>query len=395
MTQLRDIPRTVWSRRFSIKRRVKSLAKRANSIRRRMRPKPPVCQSVKGWAATQPRSEYTTLFPSRQILRTLPMTVEPQISDVFVIREVADQREKYLVRIEGATLLGENGLVVLPDGSYVIDSIYNRSLLEEDPNYRLHRRQPVVMKGGNYFSLLVIWSKTGNYYHWLHDTLQRLYRAIELLPADTTYIVPAGLTPLQYETLRLVGINEHQLAVFAADEAWQVETLYFTPPTTNSGSDRREATEWLRDTILGAYQIRPESGGGQRLFVSRRSARSRGIVNEDAVEACLREYGFETIVPETLSFRQQVEAFARARVVVGPHGAGLTNMMFVPSGLVVVDLIQRSRMSASYSYWSMAEQLAHEYWYITTEERPQVSKKIGAYVPIEKLVATLDQIQLH
>jgi capsular polysaccharide biosynthesis protein len=330
------------------------------------------------------------VLPSRRTTRQLPLTIEPTIDDQYIDRQVADQGEKYLVRICSARIVGENGLVILPDGAYASESIYTRSALEEDPDFYAPPGRPVVKKPGNYFSLLVIWSTTGNYYHWMHDTLERLFALQGRLPEDTKYIVPANLTPLQRETLRLVGLEEDQLAPFGGEAIWELETLYFSNCTSNSGSSRRDADEWLRDTILDAYHLELPTPT-RRLLVSRKNAPSRQTVNEQAVAEYLRQFDFEICVPEALSFREEVELFTQAEVVVATHGAGLTNVLFAPPGLVVVDMIPASKMPWAYVYWTMSEELSHRYWYFVAED---AGDQGDTYVPIEKLDATIDRIGL-
>jgi hypothetical protein len=350
-----------------------------------------VCESVKEWAKSRSETNYEMLLPARRITRRLPQTIEPAIDREYLERQLADQGEKYLAQINRARIVGQNGLVFLPDGACASESIYNRSLLEGDPDFYAPRRRRVRAKSGNYFSLLVIWSKTGNYYHWLHDTLQRLFAVQSRLPRDTKFIVPARLTHFQRETLRLVGIEDDQLAAFDGDEIWELETLYFSNRTTNSGSDRRAVDEWLRDTILDACDLEL-SPATRRLFISRKVAPSRRMANEPTVEDYLQPLGFETCTPEVLSFREQVELFTQAQVVVATHGAGLANMLFAPPGLVVVDMIPPSKLGWAYVYWSMAEELSHRYWYLVAQDG---TDQLSTYVPIDKLAATIDRIGLR
>lgn len=356
--------------------------------------KAPICDSVKEWAATRPESDYRLLVPSRRITRRLPQTIEPEISTQYLDRQIADQGEKYLVRIDGARILGKNGLIVLPEGAVASESIYNRAILEGDPDYYAPKRRPIIRKSGNYFSLLVIWSRKGIYYHWLHDTLERLFRVMEWLPEDTKYIVPDNLQPYQRETLRLVGIEEHQLTQFCGDEVWDLETLYFSNHTNNSGSHRREADEWLRDNIMRTYRIEP-TAPRRRIFISRRAAGSRTLANEQAVEEYLQRFGFETCVPETLSLRDQVKLSAEAETVVSTHGSGLTNILFAPQGLIVVDMIPPSMMHLAYVFWAMSEELSHRYWYFQIEDVLRADHRADTYVPMDKLAATIDRLQLH
>jgi capsular polysaccharide biosynthesis protein len=76
----------------------------------------------------------------------------------------------------------------------------------------------------------------------------------------------------------------------------------------------------------------------RRLLVSRRDAATRRVTNEDALLSALAPLGFELIVPGALTFDEQVEAFALAEIVVGPHGAGLANTLFMPRGSAVLEL---------------------------------------------------------
>ena len=48
--------------------------------------------------------------------------------------------------------------------------------------------------------------------------------------------------------------------------------------------------------------------------------------------------GFVVVRTEDLSFDEQVATFARARVIAGPHGAGLNNAIFAPAGCLVLDI---------------------------------------------------------
>jgi hypothetical protein len=50
--------------------------------------------------------------------------------------------------------------------------------------------------------------------------------------------------------------------------------------------------------------------------------------NETEVESGLKSYGFKTYLLEKMSLREQVILFAQAKIVIAPHGAGLTNLIF-------------------------------------------------------------------
>ena len=79
-------------------------------------------------------------------------------------------------------------------------------------------------------------------------------------------------------------------------------------------------------------------GGGARLYVGRGTSGARGIVNEPELIERLERHGFESVRCETLTVAEQAARFAAAEVVVGPHGAGFTNLAFCRPGTRVVEL---------------------------------------------------------
>jgi capsular polysaccharide biosynthesis protein len=60
--------------------------------------------------------------------------------------------------------------------------------------------------------------------------------------------------------------------------------------------------------------------------------------NEAELAEALRPLGFTTFVAGQAPVIEQIRAFSRARVIVGAHGAGLTNLIFAPPGAFVLEI---------------------------------------------------------
>ena len=80
---------------------------------------------------------------------------------------------------------------------------------------------------------------------------------------------------------------------------------------------------------LRARRRRPSASG--RLYVSRRGAGKRRLLEEAAVEDLFRERGFAVLHPERASIAEQVRAFQPPTWVAGPVGSGLYNSIFSPA----------------------------------------------------------------
>lgn len=64
------------------------------------------------------------------------------------------------------------------------------------------------------------------------------------------------------------------------------------------------------------------------LFITRSKSRLRFLENQDEIEEVCRRYGVEVVDNDKLGPAEQVETFSSAGVIIGIHGAGLTNMIF-------------------------------------------------------------------
>jgi hypothetical protein len=66
----------------------------------------------------------------------------------------------------------------------------------------------------------------------------------------------------------------------------------------------------------------------RRVFLDRRPAVQRRLINMDEIGQVLADHGFETVFAEDLSYLDQAALFAQTSHIVGLHGAGLTNLLF-------------------------------------------------------------------
>jgi len=64
-------------------------------------------------------------------------------------------------------------------------------------------------------------------------------------------------------------------------------------------------------------------------------------LNEDQVLAALAPYGFERYCLEDLSVTEQLCLFAESVLLVGPHGAGFTNLVACSSQATIIEFMPR------------------------------------------------------
>ena len=106
------------------------------------------------------------------------------------------------------------------------------------------------------------------------------------------------------------------------------------------------------EAMRQALQVFPAVDRTRRLFVSRGDAKKRRLVNEDQVFARLERFEFERVMPGRLPLADQVALFSGAKIVAGPHGAGLTNLIFMPEGGAVIEIFRPGWTQGAYAWLS-------------------------------------------
>lgn len=150
--------------------------------------------------------------------------------------------------------------------------------------------------------------------------------------------------------------------------------------------------EYVSTRLLEAIP-NTESRYGERIYVTRDSAPRRKVSNEAEMVSLLHDYGFERYDPGQYSIPHQISVFSDASVIVGPYGAGLTNMIYATDSTVVELNVDVER---NFHHFVLANLSGHRYEYVVGE--PTVCdgdvdiRNRDFHVNPTKVEATLDQI---
>ena len=139
------------------------------------------------------------------------------------------------------------------------------------------------------------------------------------------------------ESLLALGIRPEQLIDVATHCHLRARRLLVTTPVRGSG---RHSPYWVSQFLRAAYLRVPPTTPrfARRVFISRRDASMRRLLNEAAVEAVLREFDFQTYVLSDLCFTEKVNLFSGAEALIGTVGAGMANLMFATPGMPLLEL---------------------------------------------------------
>ncbi|KAH0452736.1 hypothetical protein IEQ34_020035 [Dendrobium chrysotoxum] len=111
------------------------------------------------------------------------------------------------------------------------------------------------------------------------------------------------------------------------------------PPGAVSTSDFRR---FLHDSLISVPHLPGLAKPDQPVLVLISRNKSRMLMNEEGVVRVARKAGFNVVVakPEMMKRVEQFAGFVnRCKVLMGVHGAGLTNMVFLPPEGVVLQIV--------------------------------------------------------
>ena len=227
-----------------------------------------------------------------------------------------------------------------------------KGLLNIYYNYELQK----FSKDTTYVLVHNIYSHT--YYHWLLEVLPRLYLAKHYLQ-DAVLLLPQSYqAKFHYQSLNIFGIRK--TVSLEENKIYQVSRLVVPSQIGRIANYHPEA---IKQTVRYIkQQLDLSTSLDSKIYVSRMKASRRKLLNEEEVKSCLEKYGFVSVCFEDYSFEQQVSIMHNCRHLVGLHGAGLANMIFMPEGGSVLELRKYDK-NENYFFYTLSATANHNYYY--------------------------------
>jgi Glycosyltransferase 61 len=211
---------------------------------------------------------------------------------------------------------------------------------------------------------LLTLQQSGNYYHFVCEVLPLAFALKQHARwGKQPAYVGEGLPRFVYDYLRLLDFEAYCRVLPAGVYDANVLCVPTFPGLSSSPSPAH--LKKVRDACLQA--VGPASRERRRIYVSRADAPDRRIANEADLLGVLTEFGFERITLSNLSLVEQIRLFQSADVIVAPHGAGTTNILYAPADCVVMELMGPT--IHSWSFMVIASTVGQTYGYVGCAER--------------------------
>jgi capsular polysaccharide biosynthesis protein len=228
-----------------------------------------------------------------------------------------------------------------------------------------HPENLVTLDNGTVY--LTIHHPWFNYYHWMCESIFRLWMIRKQL--DKLVLV-------------LPEYYQHADFIMRSLEPFKIKNIFYIPngkslmvrnlclpqikPLCDSYNARqlKQVRQFYRDYVFIEKPIKVDAI--EKLYVSRQLASRRKVVNEDEIVKILKKYGFTIFHPERHHFLEQVAIFSQVKYLVGEHGSGLTNLMFMGEGTSLLELHKDKTNELDHPsplFWYMAHALDINYYH--------------------------------
>ncbi|KAL4435565.1 hypothetical protein ABPG77_002528 [Micractinium sp. CCAP 211/92] len=349
--------------------------------------------AAQGW-------QYSIVGPSQQpFARPPPKTLDPLLLDDFapqlnLLQDVSSTgenlftatSEQYVATLHSAFVEGEAGLVYDSTGRVF-----------HPPNFHFNRTSPLApmpqrtppqaLAFCEHFPAMatVVQRFGAMYYHFLEEALPRvaLLQSSGLLTSDVKLLTWGQ--PYEYEYLELLGIPRSQVVPYNASRVYCADRLLVPTPTPRI-TPPREALGLVRSGL--GVQTLPEAERDLLVYVSRAGEPSRRVANEEALLAAIRAAFPEqqvAVFQGDLTPTETLALFQRARLVLGPHGAGLSHILFSAPGTAVVEFLFLA--DPPLMFWHTAAALGQPYWLLPVPQAYWMQEEMQ--VPVDEVIDIL------
>ncbi len=240
---------------------------------------------------------------------------------------------------------------------------------------------------------------TGGYFHWITEIAPRLWVANQYVDSAIPLLLPAYFVTKWSFSKHFLEPFKREIIPFDESELPVIDKLTFIGQTGGVFNYQpipiQASTELLKKYY---YDIAYPLVVTQRIYISRKASGKRMILNEAAVEQLMTNYGYKIIYPEQLTLRDQINIFSRTSHLASIHGAGLSNMVFMPAQSAIIEIRHKDDNHMLSFFYTLAHTFNHSYYYsfgkdmgdsLDTELRPEDK---SMHADIDMLREVLDRV---
>jgi len=269
------------------------------------------------------------------------------------------EQETFICELENMFLTG-GGFVFSEDG-YLLGDVSKELGIPLEKHSLLRKGRLPLSKKIDGTILVLENSSSKNIFHFLLDTLSRLALVPEDCKFDFVYI--ENVTSFQKQYLSLLKIDNDRIITPSKSEVIFAKKIVLPSLVRNKGFSSIRSSKFLSEikNILEIKSCEPF----RKIYISRGDVRARNLKNELEITDYLETLGFEIITLSNESIRDQARIFHEAKIIIGVHGAGFTNLVYSQPGTNFIEFFPPRYVNVC--YWSLSNLMGINYYYLIGE----------------------------
>lgn len=321
------------------------------------------------------------LFPSHTIVYAVPEGFAEEDRNLFFQDNFTDQIPAVdMFVLEGVVAI--NGFLI--QGNAFLYEFSHHATFIGGFKWKTLLRIKVLPKEQLKLAIWGVQDWADNYFHWVTEILPRIL-AMHKRDKGAPVLLSEKVSRLSFveQAMELFNIP---FKVLPVGRGIKIDRL-LACKVPHVGQFNQYLLSAFRADVLSAVSSNSMYSPIRKLYISRSDARRRKILNEDALWHSLQHHGFEKVELNGMNWPDQIRLFRQAVLVVSNHGAGLSNIMFMPAHGRVIEL-----KAAKNDYWcffSLARVCHLEYAYLLCEAAEDDHRSADIHVDIQKLLSLM------
>jgi len=248
---------------------------------------------------------------------------------------------------------------------------------------------------------------SNNYYHLLFEVLPKFILISDFLSNDERYskleyllLIDENVPKQFLEVIEYFSNINYKIKYIQRYSIVDISTLIFCTDFWNSLDNTRFISDIREDFFVDKFaietirrRIKPcQTKPFRKVYFQRKKSQARYLSNTEELELLLKSQGFEFILPETLSFQEQLKLFSESKIIIGISGAVFSNIVFMQESTNAIIFSPNTIASNYYVFQPMADVTKVNLTHILTKNALHDSIHSNSLVDINEVSELLNMV---
>jgi hypothetical protein len=294
--------------------------------------------------------------------KLLSIKISEKFKTVCLSKKEFPRRINFLPFSKNSKILGNSNIILNSDNYAGIDSIVFSYLDDKvfglnhtDFDLSNNKKLKFSYKYKKKLNKGIFIGSYNNIGHWIYNHLLRLIFIDDSIK-DLPILVSDNEIPNRFlDFIKLIGFKKNEIIILNKSTLYLIDEVYIPlmPWHIIDSTDVYFIPECIH--FLRQFTIRSNISLSENLFISRKRAAKRILINEDEVFLKLSKYNFKKIFLEDLSLEEQIKLGNQAKNVISPWGASVNFFIFMNKGSNLFQLGARNKMNITPIFCKYAE----------------------------------------